>query len=303
MSWNAARCFAGSPFAEWRLFFRRTAFPREGEPISGAASLHSPNGVRRSRGESCLPCGDFPGEGAAPGPLFRVRNEASLYWIIVNIGNGLLEVALIPHKTVPILTVPWRMGTLPPFRSQMLVDTERGELFPCGDDFSDGPAVHRLDQRVNMIGHYDPCQKTVASRVEIQERGLDDCGRYRITESAASVSGIDPSFEAFAALSIALRIRKKDDFAMKPLDRLLRDAVGEVIGDVLQDAGRIKMRQVAAAVPPGIAIRLNGEVRRADQAIGAPGRSGSSGYGHPLNKKPRLKSRGALSYKVYPTTK
>src|SRR5690348_674745 len=106
LSWNAARCFAGSPFAEWRLFFRRTAFPREGEPISGAASLHSPNGVRRSRGESCLPCGDFPGEGAAPGPLFRVRNEASLYWIIVNIGNGLLEVALIPHKTVPILTVP-----------------------------------------------------------------------------------------------------------------------------------------------------------------------------------------------------
>src|SRR5690348_2124180 len=247
-------------------------------------------------GESCLPCGDFLGEGAAPGPLFRVRNEASLHWIVVYIGDGLLEVAFIPHKAVPILTVPWLKGTLPPFRSQMLVDTERGELFPCGDDFSDGPAVHRLDQRVNMIGHYDPCQKTVASRVEIQERGLDDCGRYRITESAASVSGIDPSFEAFAALRIALRIRKKNDFTLKPPDRLLRDAVGEVIGDVLQDAGRIKMRQVAAAVPPGIAIRLNGEVRRADQAIGAPGRSGSSGYGHPLNKKPRLRSRGALSY-------
>ena len=178
----------------------------------------------------------------------------------------------------------------------MLVDPERCELFPCGHDLRDGPAVDRLDQRVNVIGHDNPREKPVALRVEIQERGLDDCGRYRITESAASVSGIDPSFEAFAALSIALRIRKKDDFAMKPLDRLLRDAVGEVIGDVLQDAGRIKMRQVAAAVPPGIAIRLNGEVRRADQAIGAPGRSGSSGYGHPLNKKPRLKSRGALSY-------
>ena len=146
----------------------------------------------------------------------------------------------------------------------MLVDTERGELFPCGHDFSDDPAVHRLDQRVNMIGHDNPCQKTVAPRVEIEEGGLDDSSRNRITESAASVSGVDPSFQALAALRVGLRIRKKDNFAVKPLDRLPRDAVGEVIGDVLQDAGRIKMRQVAATVPPRIAIRLNGELRRAD---------------------------------------
>lgn len=70
------------------------------------ASPLSPNGVRRSLAASRLPYGDVPGEGTAPGPLFGARNEASLHWIIVNIGDGLLEMAFIPHKTVPILTLP-----------------------------------------------------------------------------------------------------------------------------------------------------------------------------------------------------
>src|SRR5690349_15457202 len=118
------------------------------------------------------------------------------------------------------------MEQLPPFRCQMLVDTECSELFPCGHDFRDGPSVDRLDQRVNVIGHDNPREKTVALRVEIQKGALDDSSRNRIAESAASVSGIDPSFEAFAALRVPLRIRKKDDFAVKSLNLLLRDAVG-----------------------------------------------------------------------------
>ena len=97
------------------------------------------------------------------------------------------------------------------------------------------------------------------------------------------MSGIDPSIEAFAALNVPLRVRKKDDFALKPLDRLLRNAVGEMIGDVLQDPGRIKVRQVAATVPSwiaGSAVHLNGGVSRAGQATGAPRKAGSSGlYG------------------------
>jgi hypothetical protein len=75
----------------WRLFFRRTAF-----------------GV--------------PGEGGAPRPLFRLRNKASLHWIIVDIGDSLLEVAFIPHKTVPILSVPEGMERLLRFSCQMRVD-------------------------------------------------------------------------------------------------------------------------------------------------------------------------------------
>src|SRR5690348_16795790 len=67
LSWDAARRFAGWPFAEWRLFFRRTAFPREGEPISGAASLHSPNSVRRSRGRAAYLVAIFPGKALLQG--------------------------------------------------------------------------------------------------------------------------------------------------------------------------------------------------------------------------------------------
>lgn len=111
------------------------------------------------------------------------------------------------------------------------------------------------------------------------------------------MSRIDPSIETFAAVRVPLGIGKKDDFALKPLGRFLRNAIGEVIGDVLQCAGRIKVRQVAAAVPTGIAgiaIRLNGGVSRADQAIGVPGKSGFSDlYGRPpKNKKPRLRQSG-----------
>lgn len=124
------------------------------------------------------------------------------------------------------------------------------------------------------------------------------------------MSGIDPSIEAFAALRVALGIRKKDDFAVKPPDRLSRNAVGEMIGDLLHGAGRIKVRQVAAAVPSGIApwiaIRLNGAFffgvpgavgvpkrRRAGQATGAPGRSGSSGLdGGSQKQKARTQESG-----------
>lgn len=121
-----------------------------------------------------------PGEGAAPRPLFWTPNKPSLHRIIVNIGNGLLEVACIPHKTVPILLVPGGMERLLAFGHQMLVDTVRGELFPRSDDFADGPTVDRLDQNVNVIGHDNPSEKPVALRVEIQEGGLDDSSRYRI---------------------------------------------------------------------------------------------------------------------------
>lgn len=118
-----------------------------------------------------------PGEGAAPRPLFGPCNEASLHWIIVNIGDGLLEVAFISHETIPILPVPEGMERLFSFSCQMRVDQARGELLPCGDDFRDFPAVDRLDQRVNVIGHDNPREKTVALRVEIQEGSLDDSSR------------------------------------------------------------------------------------------------------------------------------
>lgn len=86
-----------------------------------------------------------PGESAAPRPLFRVRNKARLHWIIVKIGHGLLEVAFIPHETVPILSVPEGMERLLPFSYQMLVDPARSELFPCGDNFGDFPSIDGLD--------------------------------------------------------------------------------------------------------------------------------------------------------------
>jgi hypothetical protein len=135
----------------------------------------------------------------------------------------------------------------------MLVDQARGEFLPRGNDFADGPSMDRLDQDVNVVWHDHPSEKPVTLRVEIQEGRLDDSSGNRITESAASVAGIDPGFEAFSSLSVPLGIGKKDDFAVKPLDGVLRNAVGEMIGDVLKGAGRMKVRQVAAAVPSGIA--------------------------------------------------
>src|SRR5215472_10336611 len=176
----------------------------------------------------------------------------------------------------------------------MLVDQAGGEFLPRGDDFADGPPMDRLDQDVNVVWHDNPSEKPVTLRVEIQKRGLDDSSGYRITEGAASVAGIDPSFEAFAALSVQLGIRKKDDLAVKALDGVLRNAVGEMIGNVLKGPGRIKVWQVASAVPsgiahlrrrrfpgiaahqsgcvvPGIAIHQNGKVSRFDLAPGPRG--------------------------------
>jgi hypothetical protein len=171
---------------------------------------------------------------------------------------------------------------------------------------------------VNVVWHDHPSEKPVTLPVKIQEGSLDDSSSNTITEDAASVAGIDPSFEAFAALSVPLGIRKKDDLAVKALDGVLRNAVGEMIGDVLSGAGGIKVRQVAATVPSGIAhfrltrfsgiavrqngcfsqvggiaIRQNGGAsranralsapsrRRAGQATGAPGRMVRVGHGTP----------------------
>jgi hypothetical protein len=131
---------------------------------------------------------------------------------------------------------------------------------------------------VNVVRHDHPSEKPVTLRVEIQEGGLDDSSGNRITEGAASVAGIDPSFEPFSSLSVPLGIRKKDDFAVKALDGVLRNAVGEMIGDVLKGAGRIKVRQVAAAVPsriahfrrtrfPGSAVHQNGFVYLPGSAV------------------------------------
>jgi hypothetical protein len=76
-----------------------------------------------------------------------------------------------------------------------------------------------------VVGHDHPSEKPVTLPVKIQVGSLDDSSGNRITEGAASVAGIDPSFDAFASLSVPLGIRKKDDFAVKALDGVLRNAV------------------------------------------------------------------------------
>jgi hypothetical protein len=88
------------------------------------------------------------------------------------------------------------------------------------------------------------------------------------------VARVDPRVYALAAFGILLSYGESFQLGVQFLEDGLWKAVGEMKGDVLGYVGAFKVEKVAAAVPPGSAILLNGVLRSAihtaNREIGVP---------------------------------
>lgn len=85
---------------------------------------------------------------------------------------------------------------------------------------------------------------------------------------------INPRVHPLAAFDVLFLWGESFQFGSQLLQYGLREAVRQMKGDVLDDRGTFKVGEIAAAVPPGSAILLNGDFCSFDYAnreIGVPG--------------------------------
>lgn len=195
----------------------------------------------------------------------------------MDVVNYLDEVIWVADVAVPIFAVPdggsgrqsgdWRSRRGTHFAACALgiADFAGGELFPGSHDFGDGPSVHWLEEDVDVIGHYDPGEQAVTLGIENQQGALHHVGYGRVAQDAGAVAGVDPGVDALAAFGAALFGGEGFQFGVQTLKDRLREAVGEMKGDMLGHVGTLKVGEVAAAMPRGSGIRS------ANREIGVPG--------------------------------
>ncbi len=108
---------------------------------------------------------------------------------------------------------------------------------------------------MHVIRHYHPSQQPVTLRIEGQQRCLHHIGDGWLAQNARAVTGVDPGVHALATFDVSLRGGESLQFGFQLQKDRLRKAVGEMKGDVLGRVGTFKVGKIAAAVPPGSAIR------------------------------------------------
>ena len=74
------------------------------------------------------------------------------------------------------------------------------------------------------------------------------------------MSRVNPRVYPFAAFGIMFLGRESLEFGFQLRQYGFRKTIRQMEGDMLADLGTFKMRKITAAVPPGIAILLNGVV-------------------------------------------
>jgi hypothetical protein len=126
-------------------------------------------------------------------------------------------------------------------------------------------AFPRFNQRVNVIGHDAPSQKTIALSVKMKQRILNQARDVRLTQPAAAMTGIEVLLNAAAKFHSALSFGPKHNFSFPFLNDTGRHRIAKTEVHGLDHARMIPMRQVAARIPavmrfgrPGISHHTGG---------------------------------------------
>ena len=126
-------------------------------------------------------------------------------------------------------------------------------------------ALPRFNQRVNMIWHDAPGQKTIALSIEMKQRTLNQARDVRLPQPASAMTGIEILLNATAKFHHALTFGLKHKFGFPFFDDTGRHRIAETKVHGLDHARMIPMRQVAARIPavmgfgrPGIGHHTGG---------------------------------------------
>ena len=106
---------------------------------------------------------------------------------------------------------------------------------------------------MDMVGHDDPRQHTVAFAVEVQQRVLHDLGDAGVSQPARAVALVGVAFDSLAQLrgaGVVGVFRAAELQLGSPGGHDIGgDRVGQAEGDELDGAGLVEMGEIAAAVP------------------------------------------------------
>jgi len=107
----------------------------------------------------------------------------------------------------------------------------------------------RFDQRMNMIGHDAPGQKTITLSVKMKQCAFGQARNVRLVEPAGAVTGIEVFLNTAAKFNGTLAFGLKCQFGLPFLDDTGRHGISQTEVDGLHHAGMIPMRQVTARIP------------------------------------------------------
>jgi hypothetical protein len=114
---------------------------------------------------------------------------------------------------------------------------------------SQGKAFPRFYQRVNVIRHDTPGQKTIALYIEIKQRTLHQARNIRLTQPTSAMTRLEVFFDATAKFNSALTFGLKCQFGFPFFDNTCGHRITETKIHGLDHARMIPMRQVAARIP------------------------------------------------------
>ena len=99
---------------------------------------------------------------------------------------------------------------------------------------------------MDVVRHHNPRRQPISHAVEEQKRVLNQAGSLRLTQQAASMSAVDPCFDALTPFGVPAFRWDGTKLLFQTLQHTGRKAVGQVERDVLDLMVRVKVRQVAA---------------------------------------------------------
>jgi len=147
----------------------------------------------------------------------------------------------VAHVTIEILTLP---KFAVPLQKPVCFMTRKG--FPRVQHVSQWKAFPRFNQRVNVIWHDAPGQKTIALSVEMKQRTLNQTRDVRLTQPATAMTGVEVFFHTPAKFHGTLTFGLKRKLGFPFLDDTCRHGIAEPEIYGLNHARMIPMRQVAA---------------------------------------------------------
>jgi len=114
-----------------------------------------------------------------------------------------------------------------------------------------------------MVRHDAPGVERIAFAMKTQKRFLYVPCNLRVTQRTTSHPGIQPGFDAFALFAFALVPGEVGQFIVQKFEFLLRKAVGQTIGDGLDQVCGVPVWQIPTGIPlvtPGSALPGSADV-------------------------------------------
>jgi hypothetical protein len=111
-----------------------------------------------------------------------------------------------------------------------------------------------LDEGVDVVGHHDPCQKTIALLVEVEQGILGSLGDDRVGEMTAAETGVQEGRDSRAQVPLFVAV-VVGDLTPPTIKGLAREGVGEAKGDRLNGTSGVEVGEVAPRVPATVPVR------------------------------------------------